>query len=529
MILVPATDEQARRELNEILQVCYPDVTNRIDGYDTPVNDLVAQHPLTQEGVRLAVMVLQEEAKSDYDMAKLCSESSDGTGYYTVKAERKSTVAEYLMSFVYPVAQRLEYDTADCMPFDELPQERQAAYRQYAYELAHMELPAPHYTLADLNAKNERGELIVPLWQQEKARKEQEKVVVAFAKLTNDLTAQARRIARQQPHIIEYQARVRHADHSGYRLSKSFYTEWHEAMEQATKDALRELKKAGKETKETKTTSTPADTTNTTNTADTTDTTHTTDTGNVVTVEASDLHDLARLTTFCAAKDDNRPLFRNVCLTFGDDYIEAATSDSWRIAVYRIPAQIPTDVRERRILVNAAALKTTVAKLSKRGTVTLAYTAINTKDYTGTLQIADHPVLMGMFGTYPRYEALMPRPQNDKPSITVNRLELLKACKSMKAMLSDLSSPPVTFTITDEELRIGASYDGKTQQTTLAAQGGNGHSGSAILNVKFLVAALQAATGNEITLELQGVRPSVIRDATAPAWTHVVMPMHETR
>jgi DNA polymerase-3 subunit beta len=127
-------------------------------------------------------------------------------------------------------------------------------------------------------------------------------------------------------------------------------------------------------------------------------------------------------------------------------------------------------------------------------------------------------------GKYPDYRKLIP--QQFTVSATLKRSDFLNVTK-VSSLFARESAGSVTIEVDDTKqllsIRSIASQLGENTATAATKAEGNG---SITLNSRYLLDALQALGGDEVTLGFNGkLEPTLLSDTAVTDYSHIIMPL----
>jgi DNA polymerase-3 subunit beta len=240
--------------------------------------------------------------------------------------------------------------------------------------------------------------------------------------------------------------------------------------------------------------------------------------GDGVTLDAKALAEALRQVVSAASTDESRPILTGVLLAAEGDGLRLVATDSYRLAVRDLPgSSFLADGQS--VLVPSSALKELNRVLGQASEVTLRLGERDAAFQIGTV----HVMTRLIEGEFPNYRSLIPQTQPNR--LTVSRESLLDAVRRVRVVASDPSTP-VRITMREDGLELSATaqdignafeqLDGKFEGTELTVA----------FNPEYLVAGIEAATGDEVTLEtVDALKPALLRSIDSSDFLYLLMPV----
>ncbi len=220
---------------------------------------------------------------------------------------------------------------------------------------------------------------------------------------------------------------------------------------------------------------------------------------------------------FAASSDESRPVLTGVLVYSVGGKLYMAATDSYRLAEKAL-SQTKSNIN---LLIPASAMQDLLRILGENDEgVQVTHDEQQVRFQVGEVEL----VARLLEGKYPDYRKLIP--QKFTVSATLKRTDLLNVTK-VSSLFARESAGSVTIEIDDtkQELSIRsiASQLGENTATATAKVTGNG---SVTLNSRYLLDALQAINGEDVTFGFNGkLEPTLLKDAASADYLHIIMPL----
>lgn len=245
-----------------------------------------------------------------------------------------------------------------------------------------------------------------------------------------------------------------------------------------------------------------------------------------VRVDAGQLRRALERVVFAAATDDSRPVLTGVHFEMGNDELNMAAADGFRLAVHTM--ELPPEGPERAVIVPARALGQLTSLLSDvDGQVVMTFNAANTQVQFDL----GHAKLVAQLiqGTFPNYEQLIPNGFNTRTEVSVS--EFTRETRIAQIFARD-GSGIVRLTVSPGD----SGSPGRLLLTARAEDVGNnegeidavveGEESQIAFNGRYLRDVLQVMESDRVAIETSSSSsPGVLRPVGDDSYTHVVMPM----
>jgi DNA polymerase III subunit beta len=218
-----------------------------------------------------------------------------------------------------------------------------------------------------------------------------------------------------------------------------------------------------------------------------------------------------------ASGDEARPVLTGVYIHSFEGMLHIAATDSYRLAEKRV-AKSKDDMS---LLVPASAMQEVLRILGDTDEeVTITY-----DDQQVLFNIGDVELVTRLIeGNYPDYRKLIP--QNFTTSATLKRAELANITK-VSSLFARESAGSVTIHVDNTEQQISIrAIASQLGENTASAAGNIEGEGDITLNSRYLLDALQALSGEDVTISFNGkLEPCVLKDPKNSDYTHLIMPL----
>ncbi|HEX7633295.1 MAG TPA: DNA polymerase III subunit beta [Candidatus Saccharimonadales bacterium] len=220
---------------------------------------------------------------------------------------------------------------------------------------------------------------------------------------------------------------------------------------------------------------------------------------------------------FAASNDETRPVLTAVLLQTADGVLSMAATDSYRLA----EKQLGKNKEDVQLLIPASAMHDLLRVLGDDD----AKIKVTHDDQQVLFQVGDVELVTRLVeGKYPDYRKLIPESFDTKAKL--KRADLVNVTK-VSSLFARESAGSVTIELDEKtgklSIRSVASQLGENTAEAKAAVTG---SGSITLNSRYLLDALGALNGDEVTFGFNGkLEPTLLEDATASDYKHIIMPL----
>jgi DNA polymerase III subunit beta len=235
-----------------------------------------------------------------------------------------------------------------------------------------------------------------------------------------------------------------------------------------------------------------------------------------VTIEAAALADALKQVIPSASHDDARPILTGVLLAAEAGGLRLVATDSYRLAVRDLPGQ--TVLQEgQSVLVPSRALAE-VARVLGSGDVTL-----HLGERDAAFSIGSTIVMTRLIeGQYPAYRSLIPASMANK--LTVNRSAFLDALRRVRLLAKDAT--PVRLKLSSDGFELVAITQDIGQANEELEATYAGAELTVAFNPDFLIAGIESATGDVVTLEtIDNLKPAIVRSPDRADYLYLLMPV----
>ena len=218
-----------------------------------------------------------------------------------------------------------------------------------------------------------------------------------------------------------------------------------------------------------------------------------------------------------ASSDESRPVLTGVLLHVEDGDLYVASTDSYRLAEKKLGAHSA----DLQLLIPATAIQDLLRILGDfDGEVKITYDDQQVLFVVGDIRLVTRLI----DGKYPDYRKLIPA--SFAVTATIKRADFVNVTK-VSSLFARESAGSVTVNIDEKtnslSIRSIASQLGENNATATGKVEG---SGSITLNSRYLLDALHAFSGDEISFCFNGkLEPSLLRDPAKDDYVHIIMPL----
>lgn len=233
---------------------------------------------------------------------------------------------------------------------------------------------------------------------------------------------------------------------------------------------------------------------------------------------AKELKKALQQVVLAASGDDARPILTGVYFYSDQGFVYAAATDSYRLAEKKLSATKD----ELKLLVPATALQDLLRVLGDGDDEV----AVQYDDQQVRFVLNDTELVSRQIdGTYPDYRKLIP--EKFATSATLSREDFTNMTR-VSSLFARESAGSVTLNVDELKKRVSitsiASQLG--DNTAEASADVKGDSAQVTLNSRYIIDALGAFGGKEITLSFNGkLEPCVLSSVQEPEYKHVIMPL----
>ncbi|HEY5667824.1 MAG TPA: DNA polymerase III subunit beta [Candidatus Saccharimonadales bacterium] len=218
-----------------------------------------------------------------------------------------------------------------------------------------------------------------------------------------------------------------------------------------------------------------------------------------------------------ASADESRPVLTGVLLHTFEGKLYMAATDSYRLA----EKELGDNAEDIELLVPGSAMHDLLRILGDyEGDV-----EVTSDEQQVLFRVGDVELVARLIeGRYPDYRKLIP--QSFSVTADLKRADFLNVTK-VSSLFARESAGSITINVDEADqnvsIRSVASQLGENTATANAKVTGTG---TITLNSRYLLDALHALSGDDVTFSFNGkLEPTVIRDPKAQDYTHIVMPL----
>jgi DNA polymerase-3 subunit beta len=218
-----------------------------------------------------------------------------------------------------------------------------------------------------------------------------------------------------------------------------------------------------------------------------------------------------------ASSDEARPVLTGLLLHTFEGKLYLAATDSYRLAEKVLSA----NDEQIELLVPGSAMQDLLRILGDyEGDV-----EVTSDEQQILFRVGDVELVARLIeGKYPDYRKLIP--QSFEVTANLKRADLLNVTK-VSSLFARESAGSITINVDETaqnvSIRSVASQLGENTATANAKVTGTG---TITLNSRYLLDALHALNGDDVTFSFNGkLEPTVIRDPASEDYTHIIMPL----
>lgn len=243
--------------------------------------------------------------------------------------------------------------------------------------------------------------------------------------------------------------------------------------------------------------------------------------GTLITLPQGTLKEMLRLTTFAAAKEENRSVLMGVLFEARGSTLTLVATDTRRLSWKQteISDTIETPVQAIVPAKPLAELER-VLRDTLEDTVAIRFGGSQVQFETGSVTLVSRV----LDGAFPPYERLIPKTCERK--LTFDRTAMLDAMRRVQIVAKNASQRSVWRTkgdaleVTAESQDVGRAFE----EVPIAMEGSDI---TIAFNAVFLNEVLSIVGADKMTMEMQGpLQPSVMRADNKPDFLYLVMPMN---
>lgn len=220
---------------------------------------------------------------------------------------------------------------------------------------------------------------------------------------------------------------------------------------------------------------------------------------------------------FAASNDESRPVLTGVLLQSIDGKLHMAATDSYRLA----EKQLGETTSTVHLLVPATAMQDLLRILTDdNDEVQVSHDEQQVLFKVGDVEL----VARLLEGKYPDYGKLIP--QSFAVTAVLKRADFVNVTK-VSSLFARESAGSVTLKVDEASQTLSIrSIASQLGENTANAGGKITGDGEITLNSRYLLDALQAVSGDEVTFGFNGkLEATALRDSSSDDYTHIIMPL----
>jgi DNA polymerase-3 subunit beta len=220
---------------------------------------------------------------------------------------------------------------------------------------------------------------------------------------------------------------------------------------------------------------------------------------------------------FAASNDETRPVLTGVLLEVVDGKLHMAATDSYRLA----EKQLGNHKGAVKLLLPASAMQDLLRVLGDDD----EEISITSDDQQALFKLGDIELVTRLLdGKYPDYQKLIP--ENFTTEAVLKRTDLVNVTK-VSSLFARESAGSVTIEVDGDKQELSIrSVASQLGENTATAGAKVTNSGSITINSRYLLEALGAMSGDEVSFGFNGkLEPTMLQSAGSPDYKHVIMPL----
>lgn len=239
--------------------------------------------------------------------------------------------------------------------------------------------------------------------------------------------------------------------------------------------------------------------------------------GQTWTINGSLLKKSLQQVIMAASSDESRPVLTGVLLQTQDGHLFAAATDSYRLA----EKDLGQSTQDIRLLIPATAIQDLLRILGDYDEVV----SVTHDDQQVLFQASDVDLVARLIeGKYPDYRKLIPA--NFAVETRLSRTDLVNVTK-VSSLFARESAGSITINVDETKGELSVrSVASQLGENTASASGTITGSGSITLNSRYLLDALHAFSGDQVSFCFNGkLEPTLLRDPGNQDYVHIIMPL----
>jgi len=236
---------------------------------------------------------------------------------------------------------------------------------------------------------------------------------------------------------------------------------------------------------------------------------------------AAGIADALQSVIVAAQYTDLRPEISGVLFRCAEDSVTFVATDSFRLAEYVLKGRGAEKALDAIIPLRAAEEALRIAAAAPRENEVL----VSIDQNQALFEIPQTNIVSRLIdGRFPEYQAIIPK--EIKNEITVEREELIRGVKLTSAFAGRANDITIALSENRKTIELSSSDAALGENRYQISVKAKGEKISAIFNWKYLIDGLKIYRGETINFGINAPdRPAIIRDASAPHLTYVVMPI----
>lgn len=233
-------------------------------------------------------------------------------------------------------------------------------------------------------------------------------------------------------------------------------------------------------------------------------------------IDAKNLKQALSQVVFAASSDETRPALTGALIFSQDGQLFIAATDSYRLAEKKLGGQ----KQDIKLLVPATALQDVLRILGDfNGEVGVTH-----NDQQVLFTIGDVELVARLLeGNYPDYQKLIP--SKFSVSAELKRADILSVTK-VSSLFARESAGSVTVNLDEAKKSLSIhSIASQLGENTAEAEAKVHGNGSITINSRYLIDALNALEGDEVTFSFNGKLEPILVKGTGSDYTHIIMPL----
>lgn len=218
-----------------------------------------------------------------------------------------------------------------------------------------------------------------------------------------------------------------------------------------------------------------------------------------------------------ASSDESRPVLTGVLMQTIDGKLFMAATDSYRLAEKNLGA----NKQNVQLLVPVSAMQDLLRIVSDYD----EDVKVTHDDQQVLFQVGDVDLVARLIdGKYPDYRKLIP--QKFEVEAVVKRADLLNVTK-VSSLFARESAGSVTINVDEKSQSLSIhSIASQLGENTASAEGKITGSGSITLNSRYMLDALHALSGEDVSFCFNGkLEPTLLKDPASDDYAHIIMPL----